>query len=263
MKVFISWSGELSNAIAIKLSQWIPIVIQSIDVFISSEDIAKGENWSRRLSEELSECSFGIICLTSQNVEAPWIHFESGALAKTLDSRVSAFMVDVNVSDVKGPLSSLQNTKFEKQDFFKLVKSINDSTKSPVRADILEITFNNMWTDLARDVKGIIETHATRVPSGVEEKPLGEVVEEILRVVRGINRKLSLPDETAATGKMLWNPNVDKNDFWIAANKKREEKLARTYIDTLKKDDTRLLAKLFALQSGEAKELLETDGPEE
>ena len=41
MKVFVSWSGELSCQIAEVLKKWIPCIIQSVDVFFSPEDIEK------------------------------------------------------------------------------------------------------------------------------------------------------------------------------------------------------------------------------
>ena len=120
MKLFISWSGEFSQRVAERLSIWIPTIIQSVEVFYSPEDIAKGENWSNRLSEELDNCSFGIVCLTPENVAAPWIHFEAGALSKSLNAKVSAIMLNVSPSDVKGPLAYYQNTAFERDDFFRL-----------------------------------------------------------------------------------------------------------------------------------------------
>lgn len=37
MKIFISWSGELSNKIASELSEFIKDVIQRAETFVSSE----------------------------------------------------------------------------------------------------------------------------------------------------------------------------------------------------------------------------------
>ena len=85
MKIFISWSGELSCKVAKILKMWIPCVIQSVDVFFSPEDIEKGNNWDKTISTELENCSYGIICLTKDNVEAPCINFEAGAIAKSLN----------------------------------------------------------------------------------------------------------------------------------------------------------------------------------
>ena len=95
MKVFVSWSGELSKEIAEVLKKWIPCIIQSVEVFYSPEDIEKGDNWDATISSELSECNYGIICLTPENTMAPWINFEAGAIAKSLDSKVSALMINI------------------------------------------------------------------------------------------------------------------------------------------------------------------------
>ena len=111
MKVFISWSGELSKAIAESIKKWLPCIIQAADVFFSPEDIEKGEQWDTKISKELLECHYGIVCLTEENVSAPWIHFEAGALAKTLDSRVATLMINISPTDIKGPLSRYQATK--------------------------------------------------------------------------------------------------------------------------------------------------------
>lgn len=49
MKVFVSWSGELSCQIAEVLKKWIPCIIQSVEVFFSPEDIEKGDNWDKTI----------------------------------------------------------------------------------------------------------------------------------------------------------------------------------------------------------------------
>ena len=132
MKVFISWSGELSKLVAKELSDWLPSIMQSVEVFYSPEDIQKGENWDSRLTKELEECKYGIVCLTKENVSAPWVHFEAGALSKSLDSHTSALMLDVVTSDIQGPLSRFQATRFEKDDFYQLVCGINDASDNKI-----------------------------------------------------------------------------------------------------------------------------------
>jgi len=189
MKIFISWSGQLSNEVAKKLSVWLPSVIQSVEVFYSPDDIEKGENWNSKLSEELSTCNYGIVCLTKQNILAPWIHFEAGALAKTLESRLSALMIDVNTSDVKGPLSRFQNTKYEKNDFFRLLQSINVNIEKPLPEKVLEHIFNNMWDSLDKEITKIIQTHTAMANEQVNKKPIDDAVEEILRIVRKLDEK--------------------------------------------------------------------------
>ncbi len=126
MKVFISWSGAISHLVAIKLRDWLPSVIQSIEPYVSSEDIDKGARWSTDIAGELHASSYGLICLTKDNINAPWINFEAGALGKSIDkSRVSPFLFRIKRSEVEGPILQFQSTIFEKDDVLKLLKSIN------------------------------------------------------------------------------------------------------------------------------------------
>lgn len=204
MKLFISWSGEFSRKVAERLSVWIPTIIQTVDVFYSPDDIAKGENWGNRLSEELEQSNFGIVCLTPENVAAPWIHFEAGALSKAANSRVSAIMLGVTPSDVKGPLARLQNTAFERDDFYRLFKSINSSSNIPLRQEILSNSFNNSWKMLMDDIDPIIKNYTSRAPTSEAEKNRREqhsidsdALQEILRLVRNLDNSRNAPISTS------------------------------------------------------------------
>lgn len=194
MKLFISWSGEFSRKVAECLSIWIPTIIQAVDVFYSPDDIAKGENWGNRLSEELEQSNFGIVCLTPENVLAPWIHFEAGALSKASNSRVSAIMLGINPSDIKGPLARLQNTSFDRDDFHRLFQSINECSEKPLRADILDNAFNNSWENLAGDITPIIKNYTSRSSLGKDkpERLENDALQEILRLVRSLDNRRNI-----------------------------------------------------------------------
>ena len=197
MKIFVSWSGDLSKIIAQALKKWIPCIIQSVDVFYSPEDIEKGENWDSKISSELSQCNYGIVCLTSENTLAPWIHFEAGALAKTLESRVSALMLDIKTSDIQGPLKRYQATKFERDDMWQLITDINKATDSPLDETILEATFNAIWEKMHSEIADIISNYTPKNKSkNVDEKVrINEAIEEILQLVRKQNVLLSSPEQ--------------------------------------------------------------------
>ena len=62
MKVFISWSGDLSQALAVALRDWLPSVLQSVKPFVSSEDIESGARWSNDIGRELEATTFGLLC---------------------------------------------------------------------------------------------------------------------------------------------------------------------------------------------------------
>ena len=80
MKVFLSWSGKTSRQVAQAFHDWLPFVIQAVKPFISTGDIDKGKRWSDVLSSELTETAYGILIITPDNFDKPWIHFEAGAL---------------------------------------------------------------------------------------------------------------------------------------------------------------------------------------
>ena len=200
MKVFVSWSGELSCQIAEVLKKWIPCIIQSVDVFFSPEDIEKGDNWDKTISSELSECKYGIICLTSDNTSAPWINFEAGAIAKSLDSKVTALMVNIKPSDIKGPLSRYQATRFEKADFFQLIESINTVLDTPLDSKVLENTFNAMWDSLEAEAIDLINKFSQKGDSqnkkgNITESEGNNPLEEILQLLRKQSAILSNPQQ--------------------------------------------------------------------
>jgi hypothetical protein len=60
MKVFLSWSGEVSHKVAAELHTWLPYILQRVKPFLSSGDISKGERWSDVLANELQDASYGI-----------------------------------------------------------------------------------------------------------------------------------------------------------------------------------------------------------
>lgn len=198
MKIFVSWSGDLSRKIAEILKKWIPCIIQSVEVFFSPEDIEKGDNWDRTVSTQLSECKYGIICLTSENTNAPWVNFEAGAIAKTLDSKVAALMIDIKPSDIRGPLSRYQATKFEKDDVYQLICSINKTLEMPLDDNILKNAFEAMWTAMETEINNITNQFAQRnnkQKKGISsDQPDNAPIEEILQLLRKQNSVLSSPE---------------------------------------------------------------------
>jgi len=162
MRVFLSWSGPLSHALATALHEWIPLVIQPARPFIS-EDIAKGRRWSAVLGEQLGDSDCGIVCVTKDNVAAPWLHFEAGAISKMVGkSNVSPLLLNIKQSELDGPLSQFQSTVCEKDDIFRLMRSINGQLPNEIRLpdELLIREFVEWWPDLEEKLKKI-ETDST------------------------------------------------------------------------------------------------------
>src|SRR5882757_2256316 len=73
MKVFLSWSGRTSREVAQAFHDWLPFVIQAVRPFISTGDIDKGKRWNDALSTELAETAYGILIITPDNYDKPWL----------------------------------------------------------------------------------------------------------------------------------------------------------------------------------------------
>ncbi|WP_158553241.1 toll/interleukin-1 receptor domain-containing protein [Mesorhizobium denitrificans] len=145
-KVFVSWSGDSSQAVAKLLHNWLPNVLQTVRVFVSSKDIKGGERWYPRLAEELESTNFGIVIVTRSNKEAPWIQFEAGALSKHVEGRVVPLLCQMKVIELTGnPLQAFQAAEVSKDGILSLVRTLNGELPSPLLQQNLEETFEVWW----------------------------------------------------------------------------------------------------------------------
>jgi hypothetical protein len=166
---------------------------------VSSEDIDKGARWSSDIAKELDSAGFGVIFVTKQNLSAPWINFEAGALSKTIDKAfVSPFLFEVKRSDVGGPLLQFQSTILERDDVLKLIKSINARCPEAERLkmDRLDKAFSIWWPELERELGRLERAGASNEHHPDAVAPLGKlegVLEEILELSRRSQRILSNP----------------------------------------------------------------------
>lgn len=79
MKVFVSHIAE-EAALATILKDWIESTfLGQADVFVSERDISSGEQWFRRLEEELTDAKVMLVLCSARSVSMPWINFETGA----------------------------------------------------------------------------------------------------------------------------------------------------------------------------------------
>jgi len=190
MKVFISWSGEVSRAVAEALREWLPCVIQAVEPWVSAHDIERGVRWGPALTRELEQTKVGIICLTPDNLEAPWILFEAGALSKTVDATlICPFLFRVENSDVEGPLAQFQATRAQKDDARELIHTINRSVgPSTLKEAALDQAFEKWWPDLEQRLGRVPLSGAAVNPPRRTER---EILEEILELVRSAPRTVS------------------------------------------------------------------------
>jgi class 3 adenylate cyclase len=147
MKVFISWSGSRSGEVANALARWLPSVLPATDPWVSS-DIPAGGNWYAEISQRLGQAHTGILCVTEENMNSPWLLFEAGALSRA--GRLVVYLVDLDATQIAGPLAQLQATKADKRGTWELVTTVNKATEDGVIEQALRGNFEQSWPRLER-----------------------------------------------------------------------------------------------------------------
>jgi hypothetical protein len=183
MKVFIGWSGQMSKAVALALKGWLPYVINAVDPWMSDIDIGKGTPWMDKLRRQLEATQVGIICLTPENLQAPWVLFEAGALSKKLDYRtlVCPYLFEVAQTGLKEPLVHFQSTNADKEDTRKLLVTINKALRNRALTEILlDNAFERQWPFLENMLKAIPRTTSEAPPRRSDR----EILEEVLDLAR-------------------------------------------------------------------------------
>lgn len=192
MKVFISWSGGRSRAVAELLSDWIKCVLQATRPWISTRDIDRGALWFAEISDQLKDTTVGIVCLTHENKGRPWILFEAGALAKGLSSnRVCTFLVDLKSTDLEDPLAQFNHTLPDKEGMWQLIKTLNSSLGTSILDErILSQVFETYWPQFESKFKACLKDN----PLGEKTEPRSEknLLTEILENTRFLNQKVRM-----------------------------------------------------------------------
>lgn len=207
MKLFISWSGNLSHRVALILKKWLEESIHhSIDAFVSSVDVAKGTIWSSKIAKELEESQFGIICVTKENIAAPWIYFEAGALyANKQTANATPFLVDVDLDNLqKEPFREFMVTRFDKEDVRKLVSNINSKLEDNARYSDVQLNeyFENVWwKKLEGELNGLLQIYSTEIQQEKARDHYCNVSEKFIEHLRHIYQtRIGAP--------------MDRSDLW-------------------------------------------------
>ena len=179
---------QRSESVAQTFRDWLPSVLQNVRPYYTPDDIGKGSRWASEIRGELEGSDFGIIFLTPENLTSPWILFEAGALSKLEKSKVAPLLLGLEPTDVSGPLSQLQLTKFNKEECFKLIKALNRSLDSrALEPSVLNNVFEKWWPDLEEKVKVAMQIE---LPSpGTAKRPERELLEEVLERVRALQMR--------------------------------------------------------------------------
>lgn len=188
VRVFISWSGELSRKLGQAVTEWLPLALQFVEPYFTPEHIEKGTKWLPEISAKLDASELGIICLTRENLSNPWILFEAGALSRKPQSHVCTLLFDLEPTDVEFPLAMFQATPFTKDDVRKLVEAINTAGANlSLKESTLARAFDIAWPDLEGTVTKILAENGN--VDEAERRTDRAILEEILELVRSALRR--------------------------------------------------------------------------
>lgn len=162
-RIFLSWSGDRSKVFANALKKILEKRIfggTNVECFVSNVDISTGSDWWEKIKEELSNCKYGIICITKENIKAPWIYYEAGAIAARGIPTVP-LLVSCSLNSLEHtPLSKQQAVEFyNQQSFINMIKNVNEKLGSNISQDHIEIialsAYNELKVELAPLLKSL------------------------------------------------------------------------------------------------------------
>jgi tetratricopeptide (TPR) repeat protein len=171
---------------------------------MSERDLEAGKRWNEELSAKLQETHFGIICLTRENLAAPWLLFEAGALAKSIDSAsVVPVLLDVARSDLTFPLAQFQAVESDESGMRSLAAAVNNALgEDRLPATRLDTLLRSLWPGLGSSIESI----PTPSNGGVHRSDR-QLLEELVEGIHQIQR--SVP----ATGGPL-SEGTESSEAW-------------------------------------------------
>ena len=171
MNIFISWSGDRSEKLAGALKQFLSGTFPSLKVWMSKQDIKPGSRWGDELNQTLESNYFGVLCLTPENLNAPWLLYEAGALAKSVyKSIVVPYRLGLRPDDISLPLSQFQGVDADESGTWNLVQSLNSSLEHPLNNIQLGSVFQNLWPPLKSQIEAILASPSPVAASDIERE---------------------------------------------------------------------------------------------
>jgi hypothetical protein len=160
---FLSWSGALSGEIVSYIKRDIldPVFGDRIEPFISSE-IGAGSLFAPEIFGRLKNSDFGIVCITAENIEKPWVSFECGGLIKNgKKDNLYVILVDISIEMLRRlnqPLSEFQAVRLDRDGIINLIKKISASILE-VESAGYENRIHRNWDTHAEKFADILQRH--------------------------------------------------------------------------------------------------------
>ena len=131
MKAYISWSGDLSRKVATTLQHWLTKNIYPIQILDIETDIQIGQSWKMKIDEVFQSTELVIFCVTRNSLNSHWFTYELGYFtSKSNTKAIIPLLVDVEPSEVHGPIAYYQFYGIDNNSIHKLVSKIKDISRS-------------------------------------------------------------------------------------------------------------------------------------
>jgi hypothetical protein len=209
VKVFISWSGAAEGRVAKVLREALHTVsTNSVEAFVSSIDISRGDRGVVAIEGELAKTDYGIVVLSAENKNKPWINYEGGALATMVNRRVATILLDLRTAEVDTPLAGFQATLFnDRESVLTLFTEIVQSSNPNFPLEAIETLFDSQWDKIQASWQPSTARHKPRS----ERDMLEEVVNEIRVISRDQRRLANTMRATSTAGLSRQTPLVGYN----------------------------------------------------
>ena len=181
MRVLLSWSGPSSRQLARLLQDWLPDVLQSVEPWMSEDDIPKGAWWAEELQNAMRQASMCVVCITPDSVASSWLHFEAGFLAHAVGKTVVCpYLHGVRPTDLVGPLAQLQVASAQAQDTFRLLKTLNERLGVlALPAERLRRAFDLFWPQLETGLLRVLATDNNTIVQRSDSDILAEILTRV------------------------------------------------------------------------------------
>lgn len=216
LKVFISWSGDLSNAVARIWHEMIDTLFDNVTPWMSDKNIELGTRNMTMISSELKNTRFGIVVVTQENQNSQWLTFESGALSWNVDdptTRLVPSLVDFkSPGDLTGPLSQFQAGVLGEEH----VRQTLEAVANAVGADWLKKSevFNALWgVKYKTKIETVLAKHQVKAVT-TESRPQADKIDEMLTIVRDLQR--TLPNEIKIAGQLRGSKQLNEHAQAVA-----------------------------------------------
>lgn len=246
--IFLSFSGKKSEEFAVELEK----LITKIGIgttFLANNNIHSGDDWLKKIYDNLKECRIGIVIFTEDNRDNnKWLYLEYGVLSykvitqPTDKLKVIPLFLDFKQDDwTKNPLQTHQSISFVEdleKSISKLLSDINHITNKKFLTFSEEI-LKNTYTPYIKSLKNILDkpNNTTTQSEQLNNQQL----------ISNQNNNITLANEKMANLLLKINNFINQNQC-ILFNYIEYDKLEK-YLEEITSDDSSLASAIANLSS--------------